>query len=161
MDENVQFSVEIGKILHEIQTERGTAAFFVSTHGDTLYKDRLMSQFAETDRSVLTLSKWVPIDNVVQLNSRDEFIDFLWDFRSGLLKERVNLTDMINFYSNVNYLLESVVVISINMEVAYTYWSELIAYEMLLFSAGYAGIERALGGTYYTRGKMVQSKLVL
>ncbi|KAL4231586.1 hypothetical protein ACF0H5_009166 [Mactra antiquata] len=152
--ENVQFSVEIGDILHELQSERGTSAFFISTHGDEEYHDKLKEQFIETDEAIINLSKWVPSNNVIRINSRQEFIDYLWEFRTDLLKDYVNLTEMISFYSTVNYLLESAMVRSMNMEVAYTYWSELIAYEMLLFSKEHASIERALGGTYYTKGKL-------
>ena len=69
--------------------------------------------------------------------------------------ETVSIHQTIDFYSKIIASLIGTLSENLRRNAASTAWSEYVAYHMLTLSKEEAGIERALGCTYFTQGEMV------
>ena len=152
---NIRFSVEIGNVIHQIQIERGTTALYISSNGDPFIKPRLLALYEKTDEAIAALSKWIPIGGSSVFKTRKAFQENINKFRTNLNPDNLTLRDVIDFYSEKNAEFIRMIGKSINMEKPFKFWTDLTAYQMLIFSKEQAGIERALGSTYFARGKYI------
>ena len=69
--------------------------------------------------------------------------------------ENATLEEVIGFYTQDNKVFIEMIGKSINFQKSVSYWTTLVAYQMLIMSKEQAGIERALGSTYFARGKLM------
>lgn len=152
LKENVQFSLEVAKIIHHIQIERGTTALYVTSDGDQFVKQRLSLLYQNTDVSVEVLANMGPNYKLEQIVSRTNLQERIKGFRSTLGINNITLRDVIVFYTDINTALSTTIGVNINVEIPFTYWAELTAFQLLLTGKEQAGIERALGSTYFARG---------
>jgi hypothetical protein len=153
---NIMFSVEIGSVIHQIQIERGTTALYVSSNADPFIKPRLLALYMKTDKAIAALSKWIPVDGS---DTRKAFQEDINIFRAEVKAKNLTLREVINFYTEKNAAFIRMIGKSINMEKAFKFWTDLTAYQMLIFSKEQAGIERALGSTYFARGNTLFKKI--
>ena len=152
--EDVLFSLEVGSIIHQTQIERGTTALYVSSDGDPFLLPRLETLYQLTDSSISSLSKWIPL-NHTHFGSREQYHEAIREFRSNLDPYNATLREVIGFYTQDNRVFIEMIGKSINVEKSVSYWTSLVAYQMLIMSKEQAGIERALGSTYFARGKNI------
>ncbi|MEW8546847.1 MAG: nitrate- and nitrite sensing domain-containing protein [Candidatus Thiodiazotropha sp.] len=143
--------MEVGSVIHQTQIERGTTALYVSSDGDPYLEPRLRTLYTQTDVAISSLSKWIPLDHD-HFSSREEYHEAIQDFRLALDPTNETLTNVIGCYSRDNKVFIEMIGKSINVEKSVSYWTSLVAYQMLIMSKEQAGIERALGSTYYARG---------
>lgn len=153
MKDNILFSVEISKVIHQLQIERGTTALYVSSGGDPFVKPRILAVYRETDSAITALSKWIPIYEHDTFETRERFHEQVKEFRLDLNPRNATLRQVIDFYTSKNAVFIRMIGRSINMKKRFQFWTELTAYQMLIFSKEQAGIERALGSTYFARGQ--------
>ncbi|KAH3825327.1 hypothetical protein DPMN_127201 [Dreissena polymorpha] len=73
-------------------------------------------------------------------------------FRSDLGSRNVTLSEVINFYSDDNGDFVAMIGRSLNLRKPFNFWVDLASYQRLIISKEQAGIERALGSTYFARG---------
>ena len=154
LGKNVQFSIEIGEVIHYIQIERGTTALFISAEGDPYLIPRLQGQYEKTDIALSKLSKWIPISNPPFFMSRGAFREKIQEFRDTLDPQNATLKEVISFYTDHNAVFIDMIAESINSASEVPFWTDEVAYQMCIISKEQAGIERALGSTYFARGKL-------
>lgn len=116
-------------------------------------KPRLVKLYLETDNAIAALSHWISIPDPDYFLSRDTFQNAITNFRDNLDPNNITLKDAIGFYSGHNSIFISMIAQSLNLKKPFQFWTDLTSYQMLIFSKEQAGIERALGSTYYARGK--------
>lgn len=154
--EGIQSSVQISEMIHKVQIERGTTAFYLSTGGDPFVKQRLVTIYKHTNVALASLSGVTRVfDNPT---SAGEFLEHITTFRNDLDPENTTVREVIEFYTDINTVLISKMEEFVKMESQYHLWTELIAYELLILSIEEVGIERALGSTYFARGGLNFSK---
>jgi hypothetical protein len=143
--DSLYYSIELGKLVHELQLERGTTALFLSA--DVTY-EHLVAQYNKTNLKIKILTKWQPLQEPDYFQSRDSFIDHIRKFRSY----NFTLNQALQFYSDIIAIFETLMTESMDYEHPFTSWGDFTAYKLLIFSKEQAGIERALGSAYYARG---------
>jgi hypothetical protein len=141
--------------MHQIQIERGTTALFVSSETDKDRREivqRLSLLYILTNTALLDLNEWETHTNLEHFQSRNSFKAYIEAFRADVHSENKTLHDVLTFYSDINIVISSLIGENININVPFRHWLELTAYELLLYGKEQAGIERALGSTYFARG---------
>lgn len=150
---NIQFSLEISAVIHSLQIERGTTALYVSSGGDPFVKPRLVKLYVNTDAAISSLSNWISMSTPDYFQSRASFHQTIIDFRADLNPKNISLKEVIGFYTDHNAIFIRMIAQSLNLKKPFYFWTDLTSYQMLIFSKEQAGIERALGSTYFARGK--------
>ena len=136
-------------MIHSLQIERGTTALFVSSKGDPYVKPRLKILYKNTDNAITAMSSWI---TSVEFSSREEFHNEIIYFRDQLDPKNISLTKAIGFYTDRNTIFINMIARSLNLKKPFSFWTDITSYQMLIFSKEQAGIERALGSTYFARG---------
>lgn len=150
---NIYLSLELSLVIHNLQIERGTTALYISSNGDPFVWPRLAAYYTQTDDAIKTLSAWIPLPgDDVSFKSRDHFQAYISTFRDNLDPQNVSLRQAVKFYTDINAMFIKMIAKSINIANRFEFWTELTAYQMLIISKEQAGIERAIGSTYYARG---------
>ncbi|CAC5405331.1 Guanylate cyclase 32E,Guanylate cyclase soluble subunit beta-2,Receptor-type guanylate cyclase gcy-19,Head-specific guanylate cyclase,Retinal guanylyl cyclase 2,Heat-stable enterotoxin receptor,Olfactory guanylyl cyclase GC-D,Atrial natriuretic peptide receptor 2,Receptor-type guanylate cyclase gcy-9,Receptor-type guanylate cyclase Gyc76C,Soluble guanylate cyclase 89Da,Receptor-type guanylate cyclase gcy-18,Receptor-type guanylate cyclase gcy-28,Receptor-type guanylate cyclase gcy-29,Receptor-type guanylat len=149
--EKISFSVEIGLLVHFLQIERGTTALYISSGGNPLVLTDLQTNRLKTDSSLDSLRDWITLSSPSQFRSRDAYRIHLQNYRDNLDHLNTTINAVIKFYSNDNALIIGWVGSSVKESNSAIAWQSLTAYHMLLISKEEAGIERALGSTFYAR----------
>ncbi|XP_071145724.1 uncharacterized protein [Mytilus edulis] len=150
--EKILFSVEIGLLVHFLQIERGTTALYISSGGSPLVFTSLKTKRLDTDSSLEALNGWITLSSPSQFQSREAYRAHLRTYRDNLDPINTTINAAIKFYSNDNELIIGWVGSTVQESNSETSWQLLTAYHMLLLSKEEAGIERALGSTFYARG---------
>ncbi|XP_052285331.1 speract receptor-like [Dreissena polymorpha] len=158
--DSIMFSVEISAVVHAMQIERGTTALYVSSNGDTFVRTRLPNCYRETDTAFDGLSKWVSIDSNAVFQTKVILQRRIRDFRSNLDPLNTNLKQVIEFYSEVNAAFIAMIGRSLNLRKPFNFWIDLVSYQKLMISKEQAGIERALGSTYFAQGQLPSNDLL-
>lgn len=152
VQESIAFSLEVSELVHAIQIERGSTALYVSSGGDPFLRPKLLALYRDTDNAIYALSKWVPVANSKDFASKEVFRNSINEFRDKLDPLIITLKDVIDFYTADSTFFIDLVSNSLNLQRPFPYWAELVSYQMLIYSKEQAGIERALGSTYFARG---------
>ena len=149
----MHFSLEIGRVIHQTQIERGTTALYISSGGNPVLLPRLRNLYSQTDNAIDSLSRWIPLDKD-HFESHDAYHEAIRKFRADLQPENATLVQVIGFYTRDNKVFIEMIGKSINFQKSVSYWTNLVAYQMIIMSKEQAGIERALGSTYFARGEI-------
>ena len=150
--EDISFSVEIGLLVHYLQIERGTTAFYISSGGSSVVLDGLQKKRLDTDLALDNLSGWVSVSSPTHFQSHEQYRARLQDYRDNLDPLNTTIQAAIKFYSDDNNVIIGWVGTTVKESDSETTWQLLTSYHMLLISKEQAGIERALGSTFYARG---------
>ncbi|XP_052212358.1 uncharacterized protein LOC127831412 [Dreissena polymorpha] len=154
VQERIRLSVEVGDVVHAMQIERGTTALYVSSKGDPFIRSRLLSSHRDTDTAIGNMSKWINIDPKAFFETKSSFQRHLIEFRSELDTRNVTLREVMDFYTADNAVFITMIGRSLNLRKPFNFWVDLASYQNLVISKEQAGIERALGSTYYARGQL-------
>ncbi|WAR14545.1 GCY17-like protein [Mya arenaria] len=147
---SILFSVEISAVIHAMQIERGTTALYVSSKGDPFVRPRLLQLYIDTDNAITVLSRWIPIKRN-NFDTKENFLQHIIEFREKLSPKNATLREVIGFYTDDNAAFIRMIGKSLNLEKPFEFWTDIVSYQMLIFSKEQAGIERALGSTYFAR----------
>ncbi|KAH9514179.1 hypothetical protein Btru_030474 [Bulinus truncatus] len=115
----------------------------------------LTAAYLETDKAISSLTRWVVEPNITYFQSADEYHERIKDFRSLVLSSsvpNVTIPQVIKFYSDDNAVIVRWVGQFIQHSKSGDLWKTLVGYYMLILSKEQAGVERALGSTYYAKG---------
>lgn len=149
---NIRFSVHIGKLVHNLQLERGTTVLYLSTNRESEVSSDMQNKRLLTDKSVQSVSLWLPGSAPTYFRSGEAFHNYLQIYRDSVNNSNTTINDVIKWYSEVNDVIVGWIG-SLIVESDYvTRWQPLIAYHMLLMSKEQAGIERALGSLFFNTG---------
>ncbi|XP_052760910.1 uncharacterized protein LOC128203508 [Mya arenaria] len=156
---SILFSVEISAVIHAMQIERGTTALYVSSKGDPFVRPRLLQLYIDTDNAITVLSRWIPIKRN-NFDTKENFLQHIIEFREKLSPKNATLREVIGFYTDDNAAFIRMIGKSLNLEKPFEFWTDIVSYQMLIFSKEQAGIERALGSTYFARGFLPDEDLL-
>ncbi|CAC5382253.1 unnamed protein product [Mytilus coruscus] len=153
VEADIKFSVEIGLLVHNLQIERGTTTMYVSS-GRMDILPVLQRRRTMTDISLNALGEWISLSTPSYFRSRNTYFKRLREYRNTFDSLNKSSSEVIRFFSYDNDVILDWLgsVITDAKYVTGTSWQPLIAYHMILLSKEQAGMERALGGVYYSKG---------
>lgn len=154
-------SVDIGALVHVIQLERGVSALYLSSQGDVSIKASLVAQRYELDLEIQKSAQWLWEEDSFQdltilgdkFLTKDTLMSSLVSFRDAVDMRNVTVTATLMFYSQLNEQLLALMVSWMLKSFSVSLGSQLVAYNMLIVSKEQAGMERALGSSFYLQGK--------
>ncbi|KAK7476096.1 hypothetical protein BaRGS_00032650, partial [Batillaria attramentaria] len=155
MKQHILLGVEIGTLIHSLQLERGVSALYVSAEDKTVVYDTLMSQHENAEKAIenvdVTWDLPTTAANQTDFPTRQSFTDSILRFREEVVGINVNVTveRVVQFYSSLNERLIAWIVQDITDSKIGHMWETLVSYHMLIVSKEQAGVERALGSTFY------------
>ncbi|ESO95674.1 hypothetical protein LOTGIDRAFT_116760 [Lottia gigantea] len=156
----IQLSIQTGNVVHRLQIERGTTAFYISSQGSAEILKRLQIAYNTTDEYIGKLNRWPENDDGENFKSVEAYTDYVLQFRNSLNLSNVTVDDAIDFYSSHNTIFISWFASHIQKSTSGTLWSTLVSYHFLALAKEQAGIERARGSTFFSQGKFNQADLL-
>ena len=147
----VQLSIKIADLVHRLQIERGTRILYVSSGGDASVWAKVLEVQNITDKQINILDSWPQQLARDQFASTDNFMELVNNHRTSHSAWNSSIEAEIKFYSMLIADLFQMSFENVRMTEA-DFPTEFIAYEMLQVGKERAGVERALGGTYFSRG---------
>ena len=151
---DVLFSTESGKVVHYLQIERGTSALYISSNGSSGL-GKLAAKRRDTDEAIGSLTRWVGKESDgEQFASRQVFHQSIRDFRKLVTAVNVSVLENLAFYTADIDTIIGWLADSIQQSQSRRLWPVLVSYHMLVISKEQAGLERALGSTFYAQGKL-------
>lgn len=150
----LEFSVELGKLVHHLQKERDMSVLYLSALGPQT-RTFLLAEYIETDQAISKLSRWPGnLDELERekFDTRENLQQYLSRRRQVLSPTRYSLQDEIEFYSSIIEVVIIWMYNSINESKFALVWKTLVAYQKLTSAKEAVGVERALGTVYYANG---------
>jgi hypothetical protein len=153
MKNNIIVSVEIGVLVHNLQIERGTTALFTSSAGDETIGKKLRSFYNNTDLAIEAISLWPKLPNKPShFKTSRSLHDYISAHRSTLDPTNATSSTEINFYTAIIGQIIDWMADAVQHAKSGDLWRTLVAYHLLIIAKEQAGIERALGSTFFARG---------
>lgn len=154
---DVLFSTESGKVVHYLQIERGTSALYISSNASSGLR-KLEAKRRDTDEAIESLTQWVGTrSDGEKFVSREAFYQSIRNFRQLVTAINVTVSENVAFYSADIAVMIGWLADSIQLSHSGTMWPTLVSYHMLIISKEQAGVERALGSTFYAQGECGES----
>ncbi|XP_065934773.1 uncharacterized protein [Magallana gigas] len=151
----LEFSVELGKLVHHLQKERDMSVLYLSALKPET-KTFLLTEYIETDRAINRLQVWPGnLDKLDRLRfeTKTNMIQYLARRRQALTpSDGFNIQDEINFYTDIIKVVIKWMYDSINETEFAVVWKPLVAYQKLTSAKEDVGVERALGTVFYANG---------
>ena len=148
---------DFGALIHRLQIERGTSALFLSSNSSEIFQN-LRSHYLTTNTALANVSTWFynledqSHKYPAYFENKESFLKYIQQFRNELRTGSTNLYDNLIFYTNIidhiNHWSLSDFIVDANEEI----WPKLVSYQQFVFAKDHAGIERALGSTFYATG---------
>lgn len=151
--DNILFSIETANVIHTAQLERGNTALYIGSDGDSSVYSKLKQKYNDTDAAIASLTMWPELrDSPEYFRTRKMFHDRIKAFRASVHPSNTTVKGVIDFYSKDIAVIISWVADSIKFSRNSDLWQTLVSYHMLILSKEEAGVERALGSTFYAQG---------
>ena len=153
-------SVHMGDLIHELQKERGATAVFISAKSEK-FTSELSTQRTQTDKVRAALDTFLGtllLDHYDQTLSRDLAVitnemGRLQSVRKSTDELTISVGEAIDYYTDLNAvtikLIGSMGLLSSDPAIV----SRFVAYSGFLQGKEHAGIERAVGGPGFAKGK--------
>ncbi|XP_074654593.1 uncharacterized protein LOC141908442 [Tubulanus polymorphus] len=153
--DTIKFSMETAVVIHNLQRERDMTALYLSTLGAET-RMFLRERYPDTDSAFESLTQWPKSEDksvgLAQFNTRDDFLQYIRNHRAYLEPDTTDAYREILFYSNAIKIFIDWMYMSIQKSKDGEVWRSLVAYQLLVMSKEDMGIERTLGGVFYSRG---------
>lgn len=158
--QRISHNIQVGTVVHDIQLERGISALYISSKRteDMFYKLSDIRDKLDNDVEKVIAWDWtvsladMNITNV-DFSSRAKFREGIEEFRRTLDSTNLTISQVLGFYSGVNEKLMDWMVAGILTSSNENLWAALVSFHMLIVAKEQAGVERALGGTFFTDGE--------
>lgn len=150
----MEFSVFVGRLIVVLQKEQDQSVLYLSSIGPET-KFFLTQTYMETDLYLVELPYWpVGLDRSDRkfFNSKNDFQSYLQRHRDELGHSNISIYDEILFYKNSIDVFLIWLYDALKESRYSSLWKTLVAYQKVIFCVHYAGIERALGTTYFVEG---------
>ena len=161
----------VSALIHELQQERGVSAGFIGSrpagngNGNNAFADRLPARYQQTDEKKQALFTLIDSpDNLAianfdqrlgrQIQAARETLEKLSDWRQATLKRELRADEITTNYGNT---IEELIAIIREMLLASTSTGlsrTINAYANLIQAKELTGLERALGSTRFTEGRL-------
>ena len=149
---SINLSIEVAGLIHRLQIERGTRVLHFSSDPQQGIWPRVLEAAEETDEVAQNLARW-PQDNreTYNFNSLETFLALVNNHRKSHTSKNSTIKEEIAFYTQIitnlfDWSFRNV------QQTDQDILSDYIGYQMLLIGKERTGIERALGGSYFSRG---------
>ena len=149
---SINLSIEVAGLIHRLQIERGTRVLHFSSDPQQGIWPRVLEAAEETDEVAQNLAGW-PQDNheTYNFNSLETFLALVNNHRQSHPSNNSTIKEEITFYTQIitnlfDWSFRNV------QQTDQDILSDYIGYQMLLIGKERTGIERALGGSYFSRG---------
>lgn len=158
---SVKLSIEIAGLVHLLQIERGTRVLHVSSGRDHGVWVKVLEAGNKTDEFVKKLDSWPKAElDRYNFSSLETFLVLVNNHRISHSVDNSTVQDEITFYSQIisnlfDWLFRNV------QQIDHDVLSEFIGYKMLLIGKEKTGIERALGGSFFSRGRFIGTEDLL
>ena len=150
--DDILFSVETGLVIHYAQIERGVTALYVSSGLDANILSRLEGDRNRTNKAMRALTQWPETTVPKYFSSVDAYLSEIQTFRDHV-NVSTTVWQVLTFYSEGIEVMIQWVSESVKYSREGTLWQVLVGYHMLMVGKEQAGVERALGGTFFAKGK--------
>ena len=151
----LEFSVELGKLVHHLQKERDMSVLYLSALKPET-KTFLLTEYIETDKAINRLQVWPGnLDKLERLRfeTKANMIQYLARRRQALTpSDGFNIQEEIDFYTAIIKVVIKWMYDSINESEFAVVWKPLVAYQKLTSAKEDVGVERALGTVFYANG---------
>ena len=159
--EQVGISVDVGGVIHYCQEERGMTSFYVASENNPLVEQMLLQKYQNTDDYLQKMSTWITLSSLPNhFRSPDKFHKKVKSYRTAFMSKNYFITDIIGAYSTEISIFIDWITGQLCSRKPVTYWLDLVAYRLLILSKEEAGVERALGASYFATGNNLISKPV-
>lgn len=154
---SVKRSIEIAGLVHMLQIERGTRVLYVSSGRDHGLLEKVLQAGNKTDEFVRNLEGWPETEqDRYNFSSPETFLVMVNSHRTFYSVVNSTIQDEITFYSQIisnlfEWLFRNV------QNIDHDVLSEFIGYRMILIGKEKTGVERALGGSFFSRGRFSQT----
>ncbi|XP_067659354.1 uncharacterized protein [Haliotis asinina] len=155
----ILFSTETGAVVHFLQIERGTSALYLSSNGDPDVLQDLKKAREKSDGAITSLSQW-PSSSIPHFKTLETFHNHIKAFREALSPGTIAVAEAVKFYTEINAVMINWVSQSVQKSTSGDVWRTLVSYHMLVLSKDEAGLERALGSTFFAKGGFSQTDLL-
>lgn len=154
IETSVLFSMETGKVVHFAQIERGTSAMYISSNENIFMYETLKMTYEDTDEAIGLLSGWPVMseEDPPHFRSKETYFAKIKDYRHAVLINNMTVSEIIRLYSVDNAIILGWLAKDVQFSVSRDIWRTLVAYHLLLLAKDEAGVERALGSTFYAKG---------
>ncbi|XP_033726560.1 uncharacterized protein LOC117316159 [Pecten maximus] len=160
--EGIYTSLDIGTIIHEIQKERGASVMYLSSNRDLLIFNTLLSAYETTDSAIADINIWPRSNNApIYYRSKETFSERIHQYRDLVRNSNITRYEAIALYTALNAVAIDWIADVIDLVVSGHLSRSMFAYHMLLLAKDETGIERALGSTFYTKGNLSDSELMM
>ena len=160
----MNIATDLGKVVTNLQVERGEVAFYIFTNGSTL-RTNLTQRFAITDEAINKMSIWTEIkvpsllhghgtENAEVMLNRSSFQTRLEGFRKQINSEESKVLDVMIWYMTVNNAMLDHLTNQIKETDKSGVWRYLIGFKNLLRSIESIGISAVYGIMYFGRGHL-------
>ncbi len=149
-DTAIKHAFLVSKLVGKLQIERGLTAMYLSSNKtNTLAHAKLTANRLLTDEHITMLKGWYDLRlsrTNTTLKSSDELREYIKNHRKQVAEHPMSLEKNILFYTELNIEFLDVSAKSIHVESQDRY---LVAFDSLLRAGDAAGIQRALGSSYW------------
>ncbi|WAR18751.1 ANPRB-like protein [Mya arenaria] len=162
MKSSVQYSLELGRVIHQLQQETGEVALYISSLHDPSLRLRLNTAFRDTDKAIGQLSMWTLTRQSLpwtknttdkRFESKTFFQENLHAFRERL-ENITSLEEVVKHYTSGSDVLVTWMIGAVQQEMASSIWSEMVAFHMLINGKSYLGLERDIGAYFFSQGML-------
>lgn len=162
VQEAVVYSIKVADFIHHLQDERGFTVLSISSKQDKEIVGRLEEARRKTD-VVMGSLRSLHENAIERFTSIEKFANLIYKHRKmvGYGGMHSNVKQEVAFYSDIiqsslDYLLESFSKNSID-----DFTLSLLGYQMFLVAKDKTGIERTLGGSFFSRGHFDETEDLL
>ncbi len=151
----------VDNLVTSLQVERGTSATLLSSgSGNTIALKSLISIWANTDNLLVALPSWprTLLLNGTSVPDKTEFARILSRVREDVILNDIGIEEIIHWYTNLNEELMFKAIEDVNPPSENELWRPLVASGALLRASDALGIQRALGGTFFTVCSLTRHK---
>ncbi|XP_060082275.1 uncharacterized protein LOC132561594 [Ylistrum balloti] len=158
----IHTSLEVGSIIHRLQIERGVSVTYLSSNGDSVVYDMLLSVYVLTDKAIEEVPVW-PSNNDIStyFKSKLAYSKRILKFRELVMNNNVTLFRVIELYSELNAVIIEWIAGVVNLALTGQLSRSMIAYHMLLLAKDETGVERAIGSSFFEKGNFSNDELVV
>ncbi|XP_064642762.1 uncharacterized protein LOC135497034 [Lineus longissimus] len=149
----IVFSTQTGTLIHYLQRERDMTALHLSALG-TETRMFLKERYPDTDEAIEKLDYWPTESNtaMAEFDSLFEFQKYVKTHRDNLDPEKTDAYKEVKFYSYAISIFIDWMYSAIQGSQDGDTWRTLVAYQLLVIAKEDMGVERTLGGIFYSKG---------
>ncbi|XP_041372552.1 uncharacterized protein LOC121385829 [Gigantopelta aegis] len=156
--DDIMFTIQTGDAIHNVQIERGKTALYVSSGLDPSFRTVLDKNRRLLNDAVHNLTQWPETCHPAYFKNKTTFIERVESFRSGI-NSSTTVKEVLDFYSEGISTMIRWVSTLIKRARGGSLWPVMVGYHMLMVAKENAGIERAIGSTFFAQGYLSQDAL--